>query len=140
MRRPLALAAALAACCCAASPAAAAVPEIHAHRGGSVVDGVPTFAEETLPAFRHAWVRERAVLELDVKLTADRVPVVIHDDTMDRTTTCAGPVAAIAARGVQGVPRRRARLRRDDGARARAGRAADAGRGARVRPRQRARR
>jgi glycerophosphoryl diester phosphodiesterase len=90
---------ALVACCAAVgvAPAHAAAPEIHAHRGGSVIDGVPAYAEETLPAFRHAWVRERAVLELDVKLTADRVPVVIHDDTLDRTTTCAGPVAAIAA-------------------------------------------
>jgi glycerophosphoryl diester phosphodiesterase len=81
-----------------AVPTAGAVgPEIHAHRGGSVVDGVPAFAEETLPAFRHAWARGQAVLELDVKLTADRVPVVIHDDTLDRTTTCTGPVAAITA-------------------------------------------
>jgi glycerophosphoryl diester phosphodiesterase len=91
-------------CCLAAWAAAIAVPtagavgpEIHAHRGGSVVDGVPTFAEETLPAFRHAWAREQAVLELDVKLTADRVPVVIHDDTLDRTTTCTGLVSAITA-------------------------------------------
>ena len=76
-----------------AQPAAA--QEIHAHRGGSVLAGVPTFAEETLPAFRHAREREAAVLELDVKLTKDRVPVVIHDDTLDRTTTCSGAVSEV---------------------------------------------
>ena len=78
-----------------AATASAQGPVVHAHRGGSVVAGVPTFAEETMPAFRHAWLREGAVLELDVKLTSDRVPVVIHDDTLERTTTCEGPVSAI---------------------------------------------
>ena len=34
------------------------------------------------------------VLEMDVKLTSDRVPVVIHDATLDRTTPCTGEVAA----------------------------------------------
>ncbi len=73
----------------------AAAQQIHAHRGGSVLAGVPSLAEETMPAFRHAWLREGAVLELDVKLTSDRVPVVIHDDTLDRTTTCEGPVSGV---------------------------------------------
>ncbi len=57
-----------------------------------MLDGVPRFPENTMPAFRNAAKREQAVLELDVKLTKDRVPVVIHDDTFDRTTDCSGPV------------------------------------------------
>jgi hypothetical protein len=70
-------------------PAAdASYPAIQAHRGGPLVNGVPRFPENTLPAFRHAAHAEHAVLELDVKLTKDDVPVVIHDDTPDRTTTC----------------------------------------------------
>jgi glycerophosphoryl diester phosphodiesterase len=73
---------------------ALAVPGIHAHRGGTVSEGVPTFGEETLPAFQHAWESERAVLELDVKLSADRVPVVIHDATLEATTACEGRVDA----------------------------------------------
>ena len=73
--------------------AAAAVPEIHAHRGGPVLAGVPTFPEESMPAFRNA-AREGYWLELDAKLTADGVPVVIHDATLDRTTTCTGQVRA----------------------------------------------
>jgi glycerophosphoryl diester phosphodiesterase len=88
-RTGFAAVAVLAALWCSA-PAAAA-PGIHAHRGGSVLDGRATYPENTLPAFRHA-VREGYVLELDVKLTRDGVPVVIHDATLDRTTPCTGEV------------------------------------------------
>ena len=55
-----------------AAPATAwAAPGIHAHRGGSVLDGAPAYPENTMPAFRNA-SRAGYVLELDVKLTADR--------------------------------------------------------------------
>jgi glycerophosphoryl diester phosphodiesterase len=77
-----------------AAPARAAVPEIQSHRGGAERDGKPTFAEESMAAFRSAWEDEHTVLELDVKLSADRVPVVIHDATLDRTTVCSGRVDA----------------------------------------------
>jgi glycerophosphoryl diester phosphodiesterase len=75
-----------------AVPATAAVPQIQSHRGGAERDGKPAFAEESMAAFRSAWGDERTVLELDVKLSADRVPVVIHDATLDRTTVCTGRV------------------------------------------------
>ena len=75
------------------APAAqAAVPGVQAHRGGPVIDGDPLFAEETLPAFRNAHRNLQVVLELDAKLTKDSVPVVFHDDTLDRTTNCTGLV------------------------------------------------
>jgi glycerophosphoryl diester phosphodiesterase len=77
-----------------AAPASAAVPQIQSHRGGAERDGKPIFAEESMAAFRSAWEDERTVLELDVKLSADRVPVVIHDATLDRTTVCTGRVDA----------------------------------------------
>lgn len=80
--------------CLAAAAPAAAMPTIHAHRGGSVLDGVPAFPENTMPAFEHA-ARNGWVLELDVVLTKDRVPVVFHDSTLDRTTPCTGRVDAI---------------------------------------------
>ena len=77
----------------ALAPAAeAAVPAVHAHRGGPVLAGVPTYAEETMPAFRNAARNLQVVLELDAKLTSDGVPVVFHDPTLDRTTNCEGPV------------------------------------------------
>jgi glycerophosphoryl diester phosphodiesterase len=76
------------------APARAAVPEIQSHRGGAERDGKPTFAEESMAGFRSAWEDEHTVLELDVKLSADRVPVVIHDATLDRTTVCSGRVDA----------------------------------------------
>jgi glycerophosphoryl diester phosphodiesterase len=73
---------------------AVALPVIQSHRGGPVRDGVPTYAEESMAGFRSAWKREHTVLELDVKLSRDRVPVVIHDATLDRTTICSGRVDA----------------------------------------------
>ena len=73
------------------APAASAAPSLHAHRGGTMVDGRALFAEETLPAYRHA-ARDGFVLEVDAKLTRDGVPVAIHDATLDRTTDCTGEV------------------------------------------------
>ncbi len=99
LRLRLALAA-LAPVALAALPAAAqaGLPYIHAHRGGTfeTIQGkqVPKRPEETLATFRHA-ARKGFVLELDVKLTADGVPVTIHDATLDRTTDCEGEVAAL---------------------------------------------
>ena len=76
----------------AAAPAAsAATPEIHAHRGGTVVKGKPRYAEESLAAYKQA-ARHGFVLEVDAKLTEDRVPVAIHDATLERTTNCSGEV------------------------------------------------
>jgi glycerophosphoryl diester phosphodiesterase len=71
--------------------AAAAQPAVHAHRGGTVLNGKPSYAEETLDAYRNA-ARNGFVLEVDAKLTSDGVPVAIHDATVDRTTACTGEV------------------------------------------------
>ena len=70
----------------------AAVPGVQSHRGGPVIDGDPLFAEETMPAFRNAHQNLQTVLELDAKLTKDAIPVVFHDDTLERTTGCTGLV------------------------------------------------
>jgi glycerophosphoryl diester phosphodiesterase len=100
--RALLVAAVVAALALPAAPAAVAKTiEIHAHRGGTVVDGRPAHAEETLDAYRAA-LRNGFVLEVDAKLTADRVPVAVHDASLDRTTNCTGEVrsftlAALAA-------------------------------------------
>jgi glycerophosphoryl diester phosphodiesterase len=75
----------------AQTAAAAAQPQIHAHRGGTVLNGRPTYPEETLDAYRSA-AKNGFVFEVDAKLTRDGVPVAIHDATLDRTTACTGEV------------------------------------------------
>lgn len=59
-----------------------------AHRGG-----VFEFPENTLFAYREAAALGLEVLELDVYITADGEIVVLHDDTVDRTTNGSGRVA-----------------------------------------------
>src|SRR5215218_8090821 len=95
MRRLSAIGAVWVALVCLAAAADArtiGVPYIQAHRGGSIVDGKPTYPENTMPAFRHS-AKRGLVLEMDAKLTEDGVPVVMHDATLDRTTNCKGLVA-----------------------------------------------
>ena len=75
---------------------ASAKPFVTAHRGGPIVNGAPLYAENSLPAFV-ASAAQGFVLEFDIKLTKDDVPIVIHDDTLDRTTTCAGLVKSVTA-------------------------------------------
>jgi glycerophosphoryl diester phosphodiesterase len=71
---------------------AQASPFIHAHRGGPLLHGVPAFGENTMAAFRNA-AAQGFVLEADVKLTADRQPVIFHDPELDRASNCSGPIA-----------------------------------------------
>lgn len=59
-----------------------------AHRGAS-----GTFPENTLAAFRAAIEAGARMCELDVQLSRDRAVVVMHDDTVDRTTDGNGAVA-----------------------------------------------
>ncbi|HWV86392.1 MAG TPA: glycerophosphodiester phosphodiesterase family protein [Capillimicrobium sp.] len=94
------LATALAVIATATAAAPATSMEIQAHRGGSFVDGRATYPEATMPAFRAA-AKRGFVLEFDIQMTKDGVPVVIHDDTLDRTTVCRGPVAARTARQIR---------------------------------------
>ena len=67
-------------------------PRVFAHRGGSALA-----PENTLAAFEHGLRVGADGLELDVHLSADGVPVVVHDATLDRTTNATGPVAARTA-------------------------------------------
>ena len=56
--------------------------------------------ENTLPAFLTAWESGATWVEPDTQPTADGVPVILHDETLDRTTTGSGPVRAHTARQV----------------------------------------
>ena len=58
-----------------------------AHRGGAA-----TAPENTMAAFRKAVAQKADAIELDVQMTKDGVPVVIHDETVDRTTNGSGAV------------------------------------------------
>lgn len=63
-----------------------------AHRGAS---GPGLAPENTLAAFERAVQLGVDAVEIDVRVTADGVPVVLHDATLDRTTDREGPVAEL---------------------------------------------
>ena len=65
-------------------------PRAYAHRGWHIGD--LEGCENTLAAFRRAVDEGFAYLELDVHASADGVPVVHHDPTLDRTTDGSGPI------------------------------------------------
>jgi glycerophosphoryl diester phosphodiesterase len=62
-------------------------PPVIGHRG---VKGLAP--ENTMASFRRAKDEGVRWLETDVKLTKDGVPILMHDDTLDRTTNGHGPV------------------------------------------------
>ncbi len=66
-------------------------PVIFAHRGASA-----HAPENTLAAFLLAYKEKADAIELDVKLSADGIPVVIHDPTVERTTRGKGAVADLS--------------------------------------------
>jgi glycerophosphoryl diester phosphodiesterase len=66
---------------------------VSAHRGGPARG----FAENAIPTFEHTLAQAPAFLEVDVARTRDGVLVLMHDDTVDRTTTGAGDVSALTA-------------------------------------------
>jgi glycerophosphoryl diester phosphodiesterase len=62
-------------------------PLVVAHRGASAA-----FPENTLASFRGAVEADADVVELDVRLTADNVPVILHDLDVSITTDGSGLV------------------------------------------------
>jgi glycerophosphoryl diester phosphodiesterase len=64
-------------------------PRVYAHRGGCALG-----PENTVAAFDLGLAAGADGLELDVHASADGVPVVIHDATLDRTTGASGPVSS----------------------------------------------
>jgi glycerophosphoryl diester phosphodiesterase len=65
-------------------------PFIWAHRGASALA-----PENTMTSFQAALSCGADGIELDVHLSADGVPVVIHDNTLERTTDGAGRVEQV---------------------------------------------
>ena len=62
--------------------------QVIAHRGGKGLA-----PENTLAAFRRATALGVDVLEMDLRQSADGVPIVLHDRRVDRTTDGSGSVA-----------------------------------------------
>lgn len=90
-----------------AATAAPARPLVAAHRGGAGL-----WPENSMTAFRGALGLGVDLLELDVHLTRDGEAVVLHDPTLDRTTTGHGAVrdqtwvelVAVSLKGTAGEP------------------------------------
>jgi glycerophosphoryl diester phosphodiesterase len=68
------------------------LPLLVGHRGAAALA-----PENTLAGFRAAAAAGVTGVEFDVRLSADGVPFVIHDATLDRTTDGKGPIAALSA-------------------------------------------
>jgi glycerophosphoryl diester phosphodiesterase len=66
---------------------------VSAHRGGYG----PGLAENAIGTFEASVTRAPVMLETDVRITADGVLVLMHDETVDRTTTGTGTVSAMSA-------------------------------------------
>ena len=71
---------------------------IASHRGGGA-----TAPENTLPAISAALAAGFDYVEVDVALTADRQPVLMHDATVDRTTDGHGRLSSLTLAQVQGA-------------------------------------
>jgi len=74
------------------------LPQIIAHRGNKSVA-----PENTLPAFASALRAGTQSIEMDVVLSRDGVAMVIHDETLDGTTSGAGAVAEFTAEQIQAL-------------------------------------
>ena len=90
-----------------ATPLAGAPPTlVAAHRGGAAL-----WPENSLLAFRQALALRVDALEFDLHMTADDEIVVLHDPTLERTSTGRGPVRDLKLADLAAV-----RLKTRDGA------------------------
>jgi len=64
------------------------VPMVSAHRGGPY----PGYPENSIRTFDYVLSFTPAVIECDIEMTADSVLVMMHDNTLDRTTNGTGSV------------------------------------------------
>ncbi len=80
------------------SPARPELPGIVAHRGDA-----EHFPENTLPGLEAAWRLGLRYAEFDVQLSADGVPYVIHDASLERTTRATGDIRLTHSGQLDGV-------------------------------------
>lgn len=82
-------------------------PNISAHRGGALL-----WPENSPTAFRNAARLAVTSIETDIHLSRDGAPIVIHDATLERTTTGRGPARAHTLRALRRLTLRRTRHER----------------------------
>jgi len=92
----LSMAAVLAASLCFSAFRSPYTPLLTAHRGNSAL-----CPENTLAAFRSAVRQGAGCVELDVRRTADGVPVILHDENLLRTTGDSRNVGSVCWREVR---------------------------------------
>ncbi|WP_257669292.1 glycerophosphodiester phosphodiesterase family protein [Parapedobacter tibetensis] len=63
-------------------------PLVSAHRGGPTAK----FPENAIETFENSLRQHPVIIECDVRVTKDSVLVLMHDETVDRTTTATGKV------------------------------------------------
>jgi glycerophosphoryl diester phosphodiesterase len=73
-------------------------PRIIGHRGGGTLA-----PENTLAGFRRAAAMGLGAVEFDVMLSSDKVPLLIHDETLERTTSGRGAVSATSYETIAGL-------------------------------------
>jgi glycerophosphoryl diester phosphodiesterase len=72
---------------------------VAAHRGGPR----PGYAENAIETFEHTVSQVPALLEIDIARTKDHQLILMHDDTLDRTTTGSGEVRAHTLAQIQAL-------------------------------------
>lgn len=70
---------------------------VYAHRGYTE----KRHSENTFTALEHARRQGARAVEVDMRVTRDNKIVLMHDETLDRTTTCSGPVRGRTAEGIR---------------------------------------
>jgi glycerophosphoryl diester phosphodiesterase len=71
--------------------------------GACVTTGASGYApEHTFASYDHALALGADNIEQDLQMTSDGVLVVLHDDTLDRTTSCRGRVSAHTVAEIRG--------------------------------------
>lgn len=79
-----------------AEPGIVASPKIFAHRGA-----IDQFNESTITSYKIASKQNVDALELDLRMTKDNVLIVMHDETIDRTTNGTGRVSDLSLREIK---------------------------------------
>lgn len=72
---------------------------VAAHRGGPS----PGYSENAIETFEHVTSQVPALLEIDIARTSDGELILMHDDTLDRTTTGTGEVRAHTLAEIQAL-------------------------------------